>query len=279
MSYQQPPPSQYGQAPPPANTGGYGGYGGHQQPPPGTPHSAAAGPGGYGQQPPPGTPQNTAATPGGYGQGYNQQQQGYGQQQQGYGQQQQGYGQQGNAQQAHPSGPADQQLWSWFKSVDTDGSGQLSADELQRALINGDWSPFNIETVRLMVNMFDTDNSGSINYNEFTGLWKYIEDWKRCFQAFDADGSGSINESEMSNALRSFGFNVSPRFVQILIQKFDRYGHGEKGRGDVSFDNFVQACVTVKTLTDSFRQFDTDNDGWIQINYEQFLDLVVRQRS
>jgi Ca2+-binding EF-hand superfamily protein len=55
-----------------------------------------------------------------------------------------------------PQSGADQQLMSWFKAVDTDGSGQLSADELQRALINGDWSPFNIETVRLMVNMFDS---------------------------------------------------------------------------------------------------------------------------
>ncbi|CEG66644.1 hypothetical protein RMATCC62417_03185 [Rhizopus microsporus] len=167
-----------------------------------------------------------------------------------------------------------QQLWTWFKAVDTDGSGQLSADELQRALINGDWSPFNIETVRLMVNMFDSDNSGTINFNEFSGLWKYIEDWKKCFQAFDVDRSGSINETEMGNALRTFGFNVSPKFINTLIQKFDRYG-----KGDVTFDNFVQACVTVKTLTDSFRQFDNDNDGWIQINYEQFLDLVVRQRA
>ena len=55
-------------------------------------------------------------------------------------------------------GVPDQQLYGWFKAVDTDGSGQLSADELQRALINGDWSPFNIETVRLMVNMFDSGN-------------------------------------------------------------------------------------------------------------------------
>ncbi|KAI9360170.1 hypothetical protein BD770DRAFT_434788 [Pilaira anomala] len=179
-----------------------------------------------------------------------------------------------------PPPGVDQQLWSWFKAVDTDGSGQLSADELQRALINGDWSPFNIETVRLMVNMFDADNSGTINFNEFSGLWKYIEDWKRCFQAFDVDRSGSINQSEMSNALRSFGFNVSSKFIATLLQKFDRYATIKNtGKGDVSFDNFVQACVTMKTLTDSFRQFDNDQDGWIQINYEQFLDLVVRQRA
>lgn len=63
-----------------------------------------------------------------------------------------------------PPGPAgcppgaDPQLWSWFIAVDTDHSGQLSVDELQRALVNGDWSPFNIETVRTMVNMFDKGN-------------------------------------------------------------------------------------------------------------------------
>ncbi|KAI8388920.1 uncharacterized protein BYT42DRAFT_492002, partial [Radiomyces spectabilis] len=171
------------------------------------------------------------------------------------------------------------QLLEWFKAVDTDRSGQLTVDELQRALINGDWSPFNIETVRTMVNMFDTDNTGTINFNEFAGLWKYIEDWKRCFQAFDADGSGSIDQAELGNAFRTFGYNVSDKFLKLLIQKFDRYGTVKTGRGTVTFDNFVQACVTVKTLTDSFQSFDTDRDGWIQINYEQFLELVVRQRA
>ncbi|KAI8984225.1 hypothetical protein BDF20DRAFT_858681 [Mycotypha africana] len=176
-----------------------------------------------------------------------------------------------------PVGPppgADPQLWSWFTAVDTDHSGQLSVDELQRALVNGDWSPFNIETVRTMVNMFDKNNSGTIDFNEFAGLWKYIEDWKRCFQAFDTDNSGNIDHVEMGNALKTFGYNLSEPFIRLLVQKFDKYG-----KGNITFDNFVQACVTIKTLTDSFRQFDTDNDGWIQINYEQFLELVIRQRS
>ena len=31
-------------------------------------------------------------------------------------------------------------LWQWFGSVDTDRSGHITAEELQRALINGDWS-------------------------------------------------------------------------------------------------------------------------------------------
>ncbi|KAJ9050113.1 hypothetical protein DSO57_1017449 [Entomophthora muscae] len=169
--------------------------------------------------------------------------------------------------------PSPEQLSQWFRAVDADGSGQLSAEELQRALVNGDWSPFNMETVRLMVNMFDTDQSGTIGLSEFQGLWQYIEQWKQCFQGFDADRSGTIDQKELSSALQTFGYNLSDRFVQILIKQFDK-----KSRGDITFDNFIQVCVTIKMLTDSFRRFDTDNDGWIQIGYEAFLELVVTSR-
>ncbi|KAH9957702.1 hypothetical protein BC827DRAFT_1223977 [Russula dissimulans] len=31
-------------------------------------------------------------------------------------------------------------LWSWFLAVDTDRSGNISVHELQRALVNGDWT-------------------------------------------------------------------------------------------------------------------------------------------
>jgi Ca2+-binding EF-hand superfamily protein len=51
------------------------------------------------------------------------------------------------------------------------------------------------------------------------------------------------------------------------------------GKGDVTFDNFVQACVTMKTLTDSFRQFDNDQDGWIQINYEQVTKKKKKKKK
>ncbi|CAG8455985.1 13530_t:CDS:10 [Dentiscutata erythropus] len=187
--------------------------------------------------------------------------QGYGTPQQ-YGQQQPGqppYGQQHGPPPQVPPG-ADSQLWFWFQAVDTDRSGALTTEELQKALINGDWSPFNIETVRLMMNMFDT---------EFAGLWRYIEDWKKCFTTFDADGSGTINFGELKNAMKTFGYNLSDNFINLLIKKYDKYAGNKTGKGDVTFDNFVQSCVTVKTLTDSFRRYDTDNDGWILINYEQ----------
>ncbi|KAK9702855.1 hypothetical protein K7432_011038 [Basidiobolus ranarum] len=169
--------------------------------------------------------------------------------------------------------PQQQQLQAWFQAVDVDHSGGISADELQKALLNGDWSPFNIETVRMMINMFDRDDNGTINYQEFCGLWKYIEDWKRCFMGFDKDQSGSIDQNELKNAMITFGYNLSDKFLSMMIRKYDK-----KGTGNITFDNFIQVSVTVRTLTDSFRRFDTDSDGWVTINYEQFMELVVSSR-
>ncbi|KAJ1656985.1 hypothetical protein IWQ61_003534 [Dispira simplex] len=178
------------------------------------------------------------------------------------------------AQPQQPAGPpTPEMLRHWFNAVDEDKSGALSAAELQRALVNGDWSPFNIETVRMMVNMFDKDNSGTISFDEFAGLWKYIEEWKRCFMTFDRDRSGTIDGQELTHALRTFGYNVSPEVIKLLICKFDI-----NGNGTVTFDNFIQACVTVRTLTEAFKRFDTDNDGWVQICYKDFLMLVINGR-
>lgn len=41
--------------------------------------------------------------------------------------------------------------YSVSSRVDKDRSGYISADELQQALSNGTWNPFNPETVRLMI--------------------------------------------------------------------------------------------------------------------------------
>lgn len=60
----------------------------------------------------------------------------------------------------------------------------------------------------------------------------------------------------------------------------------------ITFDRFVRACVVVKTLTEAFQRYiltnilphllktntirfsaDTDRDGWVQLNYEQFMSV------
>jgi len=182
-----------------------------------------------------------------------------------------------------PYGPppgADPQLWSWFSAVDTDRSGAIHAAELERALINGDWTPFDLDTVKLLINIFDTDRSGTIGFSEFSGLWKYIKDWQDVFKHFDRDQSGSIDGNELTQALQQFGYNLPPHLVGLVQRKYDPKGSaGGSARGPppgITFDRFVRACVVIKQLTESWKHLDTDRDGWIQINYDQFMETVLR---
>lgn len=212
------------------------------------------------------------------GQGYSygqQQQQHYGAQApQAYGQQQQHhYGSQApNVPRYMPSCPpgADPELWSWFQAVDQDRNGRITVEELQRALVNGNWSPFNEETCRLMVGMFDRDHSGTIDFKEFDALWRYIQEWKRCFDGFDRDRSGTIDVQELHQALQTFGYRLSEEFCRLVVGKFDRHG-----RGSITLDDFIQACVTLHILTNAFRQKDVNMTGNIRISYEQFLEMVL----
>jgi Ca2+-binding EF-hand superfamily protein len=45
----------------------------------------------------------------------------------------------------------EKELRSFFSMVDRDKSNAINSDELQSALSNGTWNPFNIETVNLFL--------------------------------------------------------------------------------------------------------------------------------
>ena len=162
-------------------------------------------------------------------------------------------------------------LWPLFLQVDKDRSGQLSEEELRRALVNGDYTAFDIHTVKMMIRMFDTDRSGTINFDEFCGLWGFLASWRGLFDRFDVDRSGNISHREFEDALVAFGYRLSPQFTTLLFNTYAR-SHS-RGRGDegvrervLSFDLFVQACISLKRMTDVFKKFDTDRDGYITLS-------------
>mmetsp|Transcript_17421 Transcript_17421/g.41468 ORF Transcript_17421/g.41468 Transcript_17421/m.41468 type:complete len:220 (+) Transcript_17421:43-702(+) len=212
------------------------------QPPYGAPPSGAYGQpaGQYGSQPPAQTPWPPASQP----------------------------------QQAYASGPppgADPRLWQFFSAVDKDNSGRIDSHELQQALSNGTWSPFNLDTVNLLIKMFDKSGGGEIGFQDFCSLWKYINDWKTCFQQADGDGNGYINSSELQRTLSSFGYSLSPQFYPFMLQRF-----GKKDKGNmIYFDDFINLNAMLRSLTDSFRQYDTQRTGHISVSYEQFLHMVM----
>ena len=237
-----------GQAPRP--TGGYpgsappsGGYPGSAPPRPagGYPGSAPPSSGYPGQAPrPAGGYPGSAPPPGGYP----------------------GYG-------APQQPQVDPQVQQWFNAVDSDRSGQIDAKELQRALVNGNWSNFSEEVCRMMIDMYDKDKTGTISINEFQELFGSMNQWKALFESYDKDRSGSIEQAELTQAFQQMGYRFSPTFVTNLLAKYDVRTRR------LTLDNFIVACVQIQRLTTSFRNRDREMRGQATLAYEDFIGLAL----
>jgi Ca2+-binding EF-hand superfamily protein len=153
----------------------------------------------------------------------------------------------------------------------------LTENELGSALVNGDYTSFHPRTVKMMIRMFDRDGNGTINFDEFVSLWRYLAAWRELFDQFDEDRSGRISLQEFEKALVAFGYRLSPQFVSVLFTAFESKTRQmtappkSPGRNGMSFDLFVQACISLKRMTDVFKRYDDDRDGYITVSFEEFL--------
>lgn len=125
-----------------------------------------------------------------------------------------------------------------------------------------------------MVRMFDRNGDGVIRFEEFCSLWRFLGAWRELFERFDEDRSGRISLDEFEKALVAFGYRLSRTFVRVLYNTFESKGRRRAGPGvhsGMSFDLFVQACISLKRMTDVFKRYDEDRDGYITVSFEEFL--------
>ncbi|VDO06118.1 unnamed protein product [Rodentolepis nana] len=162
-----------------------------------------------------------------------------------------------------------ERLLDIFHKIDVDRSGSISASELQRALSNGTWEPFNIMTVQAMIDLFSPSYASEINFDGFVRLWKFVENWQNYFHAVDTDKSGCIDQVELQTAIGNAGYRLSPAMYCLMMNRFDR-----KKKGVIYFDDFIHMCIVLQKLTDQFRDADQDRDGYIRIGFEEFLVRV-----
>jgi len=169
-----------------------------------------------------------------------------------------------------PQQPAvDPQVQQWFNAVDSDRSGQIDAKELQKALVNGNWSNFSEEACRMMIDMYDKDKTGTISISEFQQLFGSMNQWKAMFESYDKDRSGSIEQAELTQAFQQMGYRFSPTFVQNLLSKYDPRTRR------LTLDNFIVASVQIQRLTTSFRNRDREMRGQATLAYEDFVGLAL----
>ena len=138
-----------------------------------------------------------------------------------------------------------------------------------------------------MMLMFSSHPTFSLlTFPEFQNLWRFLAAWRQLFERFDVDGSGRINRREFNAALVAFGYRLSDGFVKTLFETYARRPRDDGRRpsreeveGSLSFDLFVQACISLKKMTDVFKGYDEDRDGYVTLSFEEFLSEVLRLRE
>merc|ERR1712008_640931 len=91
----------------------------------------------------------------------------------------------------------------WFLVVDSDRSGQVNAEELQRALAQGGLN-FSMKLVSSMIRMYDVDKTSQLT------LPKFLVGVQSVFGAADHNRSGQLNLNEIYTALSTLELRPEP---------------------------------------------------------------------
>lgn len=162
-------------------------------------------------------------------------------------------------------------LYGYFAAV-AGQDQQIDALELQRCLtqsgIGGTYQPFSLETCRIMICMLDRDYSGKMGFTEFKELWGALNQWKTTFVTYDRDRSGTVEPHELHAAIASWGYNLTPQALNIIIKRY-------ANNGAIKFDDFVSAAVRLRMLTDHFRRRDVSQTGYANFSYDDFIQTTM----
>lgn len=158
-------------------------------------------------------------------------------------------------------------MWGYFTAI-AGQDGEVDAEELQRCLtqtgISGSYTPFSLETCRIMIAMLDRDMTGKMGFNEFKELFSALNGWKQNFLMFDQDRSGTVEPHEMSQAISAMGYRISQQALAAIIKRYSKGGR-------IYFDDYVACCVKLRALTESFRRRDSMQQGAVNFPYDDFI--------
>jgi len=152
--------------------------------------------------------------------------------------------------------------------------GEIDAYELKDILNQiymslFEFDGFSADMTRSMVAMFDADLSGKLGFQDFQKLWAELTLCKKAFKMLDADGNGYFNSFEFKKVLNAIGLRVSNSTFNAIVMRYsDKEGH-------VRFDDFVASVVKLRSMFDTYKENDPDNEGSASFALDEFIQMTM----
>ncbi|XP_027356693.1 sorcin-like isoform X3 [Abrus precatorius] len=143
-------------------------------------------------------------------------------------------------------------LREWFDRVDSEKNGSITALQLKTALAVGNLE-FPLSVVEQMIRMYDFDRNGTMSFEEFVALNKFLLKVQHAF----------------SDLERGRGFLVP----DDVFESFDRSKNGR-----FQLDIFISICIFLQSARNLFNSFDIAKHGRVTLDLNQFVYCTANCR-
>lgn len=177
-----------------------------------------------------------------------------------------------------------QKMRDLFISLDEDGSGSLTMDEMDEAFAALDISEGIRLEMRQVMQVIDVDGNGSIKYTEFIAATMKKQDYMKeevcraAFHVFDVNGDGAICLKDLATLLKQFedgeqrSTTADIAEVAEILNEADRNGDGK-----LEFDEFMllMADRTMEKITGT----SMAGRKWERINVEAVKSRISEREQ
>ncbi|XP_030943554.1 sorcin-like isoform X2 [Quercus lobata] len=163
-------------------------------------------------------------------------------------------------------------LKDWFERVDSEKTGTITAPQLKSALSVGNLE-FSLSVVQQMIRMYDFDRNGTMSFDEFVALNKFLLKVQQAFSDRERGRGYIVPDDVYEVSLVKIGFSLDSPAFYTVCESFD-----QKKNGRFRLDDFISLCIFLQSARNLFSSFDTAKQGRVTLDLNQFVFCTANCR-